>query len=162
MEKIESFKIDHDKLKKGVYVSRLDHFKTLTLTTFDLRMKLPNLEELPIKGMHTIEHLMATFLRNNETYTDKIVYFGPMGCLTGMYLIIEGEFSSKSILPLVIQGFEFIRDYDDIIPGATAVECGNYRLHSLSEAKKEATIYLETLYHVSQENLVYPEIKESL
>lgn len=157
MKKIESFTVDHIKLKKGVYVSRIDHFGAETLTTFDIRMKLPNSEMLENGSIHTLEHLIATFVRNDDAFKSNIVYFGPMGCLTGMYLIVNGAYTSAEILPLLKRAFEFVSAYEGEIPGASEVECGNYKLHNLEGAKKEALDYLEVLNHATSENLNYPE-----
>ena len=127
MEKIASFTIDHIKLQPGVYVSRKDHIGAEVITTFDLRMTSPN--EEPVMNtaeVHTIEHLAATFLRNHPVYKDKTVYFGPMGCRTGFYLLLAGDLSSKDIVPLMIEMFEFIRDYEGEVPGASPRDCDNY------------------------------------
>ena len=120
MEKIASFTIDHLKLKPGVYVSRRDRVGAETITTFDLRMTSPN--EEPVMNtaeIHTIEHLGATFLRNHPVYKDKTIYFGPMGCRTGFYLLLAGELESEDIVPLMVEMFEFIRDFHDEVPGAS-------------------------------------------
>lgn len=155
MKKIASFEVDHTHLIKGVYVSRVDRLGKETVTTFDLRMKLPNREVLDIKAVHTLEHLVATFVRNDEEFASRIVYFGPMGCLTGMYLITHGELSSLDILPLLKRAFEFVALYEGDIPGVSEVECGTYKLHSLPEAKAEANAYLDVLKHATYENLNY-------
>jgi S-ribosylhomocysteine lyase len=127
MEKIASFTINHLKLLPGVYVSRKDAVGSETLTTFDLRMTAPNREPvMNTAEMHAIEHLAATYLRNNKEWQDKIIYFGPMGCRTGFYLILAGDLTSKDILPLIISTFEFIRDFKGDVPGASAKDCGNY------------------------------------
>lgn len=157
MKRIASFEVDHNRLLKGVYVSRIDQFKDVVLTTFDLRMKKPNVETLENGAIHTLEHLLATFFRNDETYGKRMVYFGPMGCLTGMYLIVEGDLSSSDILPLIIEGFNFVKAYEGDIPGVSAIECGTYKLHDLEGAKAEAVAYLETLEHATSENLNYPK-----
>ncbi len=156
MDKIASFEIDHNRLQKGVYVSRIDQFGKEILTTFDIRMKKPNVESLENEPIHTIEHLVATYVRNDEQFKDKVAYFGPMGCLTGMYLILHGEYTSKEIVPLLINAFEFIVNFEGDIPGVSAVECGNYKLHSLPKAKEEAKAFLEVLNHITEEQLVYP------
>ena len=146
MEKIASFTIDHIKLQPGVYVSRKDQVGENTITTFDLRMTSPN--EEPVMNtaeMHTIEHLAATFLRNHKEYGNKTIYFGPMGCLTGNYLIVKGTPTPKEICPLVIAAFESLRDWKSEVPGATAVNCGNYLLHDLPMAKWEATRFVDIL-----------------
>lgn len=156
MKKIASFEVDHTRLNKGVYVSRIDKLGDETVTTFDLRMKRPNREVIDIKAVHTLEHLVATFVRNDIDFADRIVYFGPMGCLTGMYLIVHGALSSKDILPLLIRAFDFIAQFEGEIPGVSEVECGTYRLHSLHDAKAEAIGYLEVLRQAENENLEYP------
>ncbi|MDK2866116.1 MAG: S-ribosylhomocysteine lyase [Clostridiales bacterium] len=156
MKKIASFEVDHNRLLKGVYVSRRDQFKDVVLTTFDVRMKLPNAEALENGAIHTLEHLLATYFRNDETFGKRIVYFGPMGCLTGMYLIVEGTLASEDVLPLLIGGFEFVAEYSGDIPGVSAIECGNYKLHDLNGAKQEASDYLDVLKHISKDQLNYP------
>lgn len=160
MEKIPSFTINHILLKRGIYVSRRDVTASGDiLTTFDVRMKEPNREPaVSQSALHTIEHLAATFLRNHPTWKNEIIYWGPMGCCTGNYLIVKGELSSRDILPLMIETFEFIRDFEGDIPGATPRDCGNYLLNNLPMAKWEAEKYLrEVLTVASEENLVYPE-----
>ena len=158
MEKIASFTIDHIKLQPGVYVSRKDQVGAETITTFDLRMTSPN--EEPVMNtaeMHTIEHLAATFLRNHPVYKDKIIYFGPMGCRTGFYLLLAGNYESKDIVPLMIELFEFIRDFKDDVPGASPKDCGNYLDMNLGMANYLANRYLEqTLYHIDEAHLIYP------
>lgn len=160
MEKIPSFTINHILLKRGIYVSRRDvtaHGDVLT--TFDIRMKEPNREPaVSQSALHTIEHLAATFLRNHPKWKDDIIYWGPMGCCTGNYLIVKGELSSRDILPLMIETFEFIRDFEGDIPGATPRDCGNYLLNNLPMAKWEAEKYLrEVLTVATEENLIYPQ-----
>jgi len=159
MEKIASFTIDHIKLQPGVYVSRKDTIGTEAITTFDLRMTSPN--EEPVMNtaeMHTIEHLAATFLRNHPTYKEKTIYFGPMGCRTGFYLLLAGDLTSAGIIPLMVEMFEFIRDYHDEVPGASAKDCGNYLDMNLPMANYLAKKYLENvLYHITEDRLVYPE-----
>lgn len=160
MEKIPSFTINHILLKRGIYVSRHDVTASGDiLTTFDVRMKEPNREPaVSQSALHTIEHLAATFLRNHPTWKNEIIYWGPMGCCTGNYLIVKGELSSRDILPLMIETFEFIRDFEGDIPGATPRDCGNYLLNNLPMAKWEAEKYLrEVLTVATEENLVYPE-----
>lgn len=160
MEKIPSFTINHILLKRGIYVSRRDVTTSGDiLTTFDVRMKEPNREPaVSQSALHTIEHLAATFLRNHPTWKNEIIYWGPMGCCTGNYLIVKGELSSRDILPLMIETFEFIRDFEGDIPGATPRDCGNYLLNNLPMAKWEAEKYLrEVLTVATEENLVYPE-----
>ena len=159
MEKITSFTIDHIKLQPGVYVSRKDPVGNEIITTFDLRMTSPN--EEPVMNtaeMHTIEHLAATYLRNHQEFGKKIIYFGPMGCRTGFYLLLAGDFESKDILPLMVEMWEFIRDFQDEVPGASAKDCGNYLDMNLSMANYLAKKYLdEVLYDIKKDRLVYPE-----
>lgn len=159
MEKIPSFKIDHIRLKRGIYVSRRDIVGGEVVTTFDVRMKEPNREPaLGPSAIHAMEHLVATFLRNHPLWADRIIYWGPMGCLTGNYLIVKGEVSSLEILPLVREAFEFVVAFEGEIPGASARDCGNYLLMNLPEAQWEARKYLnEVLVCATEENLVYPE-----
>lgn len=159
MEKITSFTIDHIKLQPGVYVSRKDPVGDQTITTFDLRMTSPN--EEPVMNtaeMHTIEHLAATFLRNHMNYGSKTIYFGPMGCRTGFYLLLAGDYESNDIVPLMIEMFEFIRDFHDEVPGASPKDCGNYLDMNLGMANYLAKKYLdEVLYHIDESRLVYPQ-----
>lgn len=159
MEKIASFTIDHIKLQPGVYVSRKDKVGQETVTTFDLRMTSPN--EEPVMNtaeVHTIEHLGATFLRNHPDYKDRILYFGPMGCRTGFYLLLAGDYSSRDILQLVIGMYEFIRDYEGEVPGASARDCGNYLDMNLPMANYLAKRYLEqVLYSIGDDRLAYPQ-----
>ena len=159
MEKIASFTIDHLKLVPGVYVSRKDTIGKEVITTFDLRMTSPNDE--PVMNMadvHTIEHLAATFLRNHPVYGDKTIYFGPMGCRTGFYLLLAGDLTSKEIVPLMIEMFEFIRDFKDEVPGASPKDCGNYLDMNLPMANYLAKRYLDNvLYNIDDSRLVYPE-----
>ncbi len=159
MEKITSFTINHLLLEPGVYVSRVDKYNNAYITTFDLRMTAPNREPvMNTAEMHTIEHLGATFLRNDEEWSDKVVYFGPMGCRTGFYLLLAGNLSSAEITPLVTKMYEFIRDFKGDIPGAEARDCGNYLDQNLGMANWLADRYLEkTLYNITEEHLVYPE-----
>lgn len=159
MEKITSFTIDHLKLQPGVYVSRKDHVGNETLTTFDLRMTSPNDEPvMNTAEVHTIEHLGATFLRNHAEYKDRVVYFGPMGCRTGFYLILAGDLTSKEIVPLMQEMYEFIRDYKDEVPGASPKDCGNYLDMNLSMANYLAARYLDNvLYQIDDAHLVYPQ-----
>ena len=146
MELIPSFQIDHTRLLPGIYISRIDTVGEDFVTTFDIRMKRPNAEPAVHPGaLHTIEHLAATYLRNDPEWKDRIVYWGPMGCLTGNYLLIKGRPSPKDILPLMIATFEFIRDFTGEVPGAAAINCGNSQLHDLPMAKWEAARYVETL-----------------
>lgn len=159
MEKIASFTIDHLKLVPGVYVSRKDTIGKEVITTFDLRMTSPNDEPvMNTAEVHTIEHLAATFLRNHPVYGDKTIYFGPMGCRTGFYLLLAGDLTSKEIVPLMIEMFEFIRDFKDEVPGASPKDCGNYLDMNLPMANYLAKHYLDNvLYNIDDSRLVYPE-----
>ena len=159
MKKITSFTIDHIRLVPGVYVSRKDPVGTETITTFDLRMTSPNDEPvMNTAEMHAIEHLAATFLRNHAEFGPKIIYFGPMGCRTGFYLLLAGDYESKDIIPLMIELFEFIANFYDEVPGASAKDCGNYLDMNLPMARYLAKKYLnEVLLHITEEQLIYPE-----
>ncbi|WP_167957860.1 S-ribosylhomocysteine lyase [Anaerosporobacter faecicola] len=159
MKPIASFTIDHLKLLPGIYVSRKDSYGDAVITTFDLRMTRPNFEPVMNNAeLHTIEHLAATFLRNHAEFGSKIVYFGPMGCRTGCYLLLAGDYDSKDIVPLITEMFEFIRDFEGEIPGAAAKNCGNYLDQNLDMAKYLAKRYLDqVLYNIKPENLVYPQ-----
>lgn len=161
MEKIASFTIDHTKLLRGVYVSRKDKIEGGgVITTFDIRMKLPNREPaVSQSALHTIEHLAATFLRNHPVWGSKVVYWGPMGCCTGNYLLLQGDLESSDIVPLMRELFTFIANYDESeIPGSSAMECGNYMLNNLPMAKWEARKFLvEVLNNIQPQNLIYPE-----
>ena len=159
MEKITSFTVHHLELLPGIYVSRKDQAGYAAITTFDLRMTRPNFEPvMNTAEIHTIEHLGATFLRNHAEYGSRILYFGPMGCRTGFYLLMAGDYQSRDILPLVTEMFEFIRDYRDEIPGACARDCGNYLDMNLPMANYLADKFLkETLYCATDKNLNYPE-----
>jgi len=160
MEKIESFQIDHEKLLRGVYVSRKDFVGNEVVTTFDIRMKEPNREPvLNIAPLHTIEHLGATYLRTvvDKEIAKKVIYFGPMGCRTGFYFIMAGDLESKDVVNLVKDLFIFMSDFTGQIPGASPKECGNYLDQNLTIAKLESKKFLtEILENIKQENLVYP------
>ena len=159
MEKIASFTIDHLKLVPGVYVSRKDTIGREVITTFDLRMTSANDEPvMNTAEVHTIEHLAATFLRNHPVYGNKTIYFGPMGCRTGFYLLLAGDLTSKEIVPLMIEMFEFIRNFKDEVPGASPKDCGNYLDMNLPMANYLAKRYLDNvLYNIDDSRLVYPE-----
>ena len=159
MDKIPSFTIDHNRLLRGIYVSRKDVVGNEVVTTFDIRMKEPNREPTLHNGaIHTIEHLAATYVRNHPVWKDRIIYWGPMGCLTGNYLLIRGDYQSKDIIELMIETFRFIADFNGEIPGAAPKDCGNWLLHDLPMAQWEARKYLEdVLENIQPQNLYYPE-----
>ena len=159
MERIASFQVDHVRLNRGLYVSRIDEINGNYLTSFDIRMKLPNREPvINIAELHTMEHLGATFLRNHPIWKEQIVYFGPMGCRTGFYLILKGKLESKDIVDLMKELYKFMAEFKGDIPGATAIGCGNYLDQNLPMANYEAKKYLEeTLENLGEENLNYPE-----
>ena len=158
MDKIPSFTINHEKLLPGIYVSRKDNLGNEVITTFDIRMKAPNREPALHPGaLHTIEHLAATYLRNDPEWKDKIVYWGPIGCLTGNYLLLKGDLESHDIVELMKRTFRFVADFDGKIPGAAPKDCGNWLLHDLPMARWESRKYLEeTLEHLTEERLNYP------
>ena len=159
MEKIASFTIDHLKLLPGVYVSRKDKVGQQVITTFDIRMTRPNFEPvLNTAEVHTIEHLGATFLRNDSEFKDKTIYFGPMGCRTGFYLLLADDLTSSEILPLMKEMFSFIASFKGEVPGASAKDCGNYLYMNLPMAKYLAGKFLdEVLYDIKPDRLIYPQ-----
>ena len=159
MKLIPSFTIDHIRLLRGIYVSRKDHVGDEVITTFDIRMKEPNREPAIHPGaLHTIEHLAATYLRNHPQWADRIIYWGPMGCLTGNYLLMHGDLTPKDILPIMQETFRFIAEFQGDVPGAAPQDCGNYLLHDLPMARLESRRYLEeVLLKAKDENLNYPE-----
>ncbi len=158
MKKIPSFTINHEKLLRGIYVSRKDMVGDEVITTFDIRMKEPNRE--PVMGapeLHTIEHLAATYLRNDAEWKNRVIYWGPMGCQTGNYLLLKGDLQSRDIVELMKRTFRFIATFEGEVPGATARDCGNHLLMNLPMARYEAKRYLELLDHITDANLTYPE-----
>jgi len=159
MERITSFSVDHLRLQPGLYVSRVDAVGSERITPFDLRLTSPN--EEPVMNtaeMHTIEHLAATFLRNHESWGSRIIYFGPMGCRTGFYLLLAGDYESTDIVDLMVEMFTFIRDFHDEVPGASAKDCGNYLDMNLPMANYLAKKYIDNvLIDISEDRLVYPE-----
>jgi len=159
MKKIPSFTIDHERLLRGIYVSRKDEVDGETVTTFDIRMKEPNREPAIQPGaLHTIEHLAATYLRNDDEWKDRIVYWGPMGCLTGNYLLLRGDYESGDIVELMRRTFAFIANYEGDIPGAAPKDCGNYLLHDLPMARWESRKFLaEVLDRMTPANMNYPQ-----
>lgn len=158
MEPIASFTIDHNKLQEGLYISRIDYFGEQPITTFDLRMKRPNTDDiLSTTSAHTIEHLGATYLRNNPETKNSIVYFGPMGCRTGFYALLHGAYTAMQAAELFRNMFAFMKDYQGIIPGASAVECGNYRDLSMESCRKDVEQYYQILSNLNEENTQYPK-----
>lgn len=159
MQKIASFTIDHIKLLPGIYVSRKDNINGQVITTFDIRMTAPNREPvMNTAEIHTIEHLGATFLRNNEEYKEKVVYFGPMGCRTGFYLLLAGDYESKDIVSLINEMYKFVSEFEGEVPGAAAKDCGNYLDMNLPMARYVAGKFVrEVLDNISDERLIYPE-----
>ena len=158
MEKIASFTVDHLRLLPGIYVSRKDTLASDVITTFDLRMTRPNFEPvMNTAEIHAIEHLGATYLRNHKEFGQKTIYFGPMGCRTGFYLLLKGDYESKDIVELMIELYKFIKDYEGEIPGQRPKDCGNYLDMNLGMAKYLADKYLEVLLNIGEENLIYPE-----
>ena len=158
MEKITSFTIDHIKLQPGVYVSRKDAVGEEMVTTFDLRVTSPN--EEPVMNtaeIHAMEHLAATYLRNEPNWKDDVLYFGPMGCRTGFYLLMKGDLTSRQILPLVLECFRFIGSFTSEIPGASAKDCGNYMDMNLPMANYWGKKYAELLENIDESRLNYPE-----
>ena len=158
MEKITSFTIDHIRLQPGLYVSRKDRVGSETVTTFDLRLTKPNEEPvLNTAEVHTIEHLAATFLRNEPKWKDRVLYFGPMGCRTGFYLLLAGDLTAPEVLPLVTECFRFVRDYRGEVPGASAKDCGNYLDMNLPMANYWGRRYVSLLETITPDRLTYPE-----
>ena len=158
MQKITSFTIDHIKLQPGLYVSRKDKVGSETVTTFDLRLTKPNDEPiLNTAEVHTIEHLAATYLRNDPTWREKVVYFGPMGCRTGFYLLLAGDYESRDVVELVKNCFAFIRDFRGEVPGADPRDCGNYLDMNLPMANYWGKRYAALLETITADRLVYPE-----
>jgi len=157
-KKISSFEVNHDVLLPGIYVSRQDRYNNEWVTTFDLRMTIPNKEEvMETDGIHTLEHLGATYFRNDLIFKNKIMYFGPMGCRTGFYLMVFGKYEPLDVINVVRQMFEFIKEYVGNIPGVSSRECGNYLDHNLIKAKEYANSYLKLLNNIKPENLKYNE-----
>lgn len=158
MEKITSFTIDHIKLLPGLYVSRKDMQDGVCVTTFDLRVTSPNDEPvMNTAEIHTIEHLAATYLRNDPSWKEKVLYFGPMGCRTGFYLLLFGDYTSEDVLPLVKNCFRFVADFADEVPGASAKDCGNYLDMNLPMANYWGKRYAKLLETITPDRMVYPE-----
>lgn len=155
MEMIQSFSVDHTKIIPGIYISRVDEIENNYITTFDIRMKRPNIEPaIDVAAMHSLEHIIATYLRNDEKWKDKIIYWGPMGCLTGFYLIIKGKRWPQTIQQLMINAFSSVLDAEEV-PGATAVNCGNYQMHNLEIAKYYAKEFVDYLIANKDNNDIY-------
>ena len=158
MEKITSFTIDHLRLQPGLYVSRKDQVGDNVVTTFDLRLTKPNDEPvMNTAEAHTIEHLAATFLRNHPVWKERVLYFGPMGCRTGFYLLLSGDLASCDVLELVTECFRFVADFRGEVPGASAKDCGNYLDMDLPQANCRGAKYVEILENISPDRLGYPE-----
>ena len=158
MEKITSFTIDHIRLVPGLYVSRKDRVGVESVTTFDLRLTSPNDEPvLNTAEVHTIEHLAATYLRNEPKWKEKVLYFGPMGCRTGFYLLLAGDYTSRDVLGLVRKCFRYIADFSGDVPGASAWDCGNYLDMNLPMANYWGKRYADLLDNVTDAQLNYPE-----
>ncbi len=158
MKPIASFTINHLTLLPGVYVSRKDQVGNAIVSTFDLRITRPNAEPvMNTAEVHTIEHLAATFLRNHADFGSRIIYFGPMGCRTGFYLLLAGDYEPADILPLLRELFTFVRDYKGEVPGASAIACGNYLDMNLPMANYYGGKYLEVLENLTKERMIYPE-----
>lgn len=158
MEKIASFTVDHLKLKTGLYVSRKDKVGNETITTFDLRMTRPNFEPvMNTAEIHTLEHLGATFLRNDSEWKDKVIYFGPMGCRTGFYMVLAGDLTSEDVLDLTRRLFKFCTEFEGDVPGQAAKDCGNYLDMNLDMAKYRASKYLDVLMNITEDRLAYQD-----
>ncbi len=158
MEKISSFTVDHLKLKTGLYVSRKDKVGNETITTFDLRMTRPNFEPvMNTAEIHTLEHLGATFLRNDSEWKDKVIYFGPMGCRTGFYMVLAGDLTSEDVLDLTRRLFKFCTEFEGDVPGQAAKDCGNYLDMNLDMAKYRASKYLDVLMNITEDRLAYQD-----
>lgn len=159
MDLIPSFSVDHTKIVPGIYESRVDEVNGAFVTTFDIRLKRPNVERaISDAAMHTIEHVVATYLRNHDEWKSKLVYWGPMGCLTGFYMIVKGRPASSELYGIILDAFRYMRDFEGEVPGATAENCGNYLLHDLKDAKEEAAIYVDYLEKADKSQIFeYPK-----
>lgn len=157
--KVASFTIDHDKLLRGIYVSRKDKIGNETVTTFDVRFKRPNIEPcMDIAAIHTLEHLMAVCLREDKKWADSIIYVGPMGCRTGMYIIFKGDLEPQDVIEPIANAVKYVVNFEGKIPATTSKECGNYLDHNLAFAKWECEkFYNEVLKDIKEENMVYPD-----
>lgn len=151
MDLIPSFAVDHTKIVPGIFESRVDEVNGGYVTTFDIRVKRPNVEKaVSDAAMHTMEHVIATYLRNDAEWKDKLVYWGPMGCLTGFYMIVKGRPKASELFGIMLDAFKYMRDYEGEVPGATAENCGNYLMHDLADAKREAGLYVDYLEHADK------------
>ncbi len=159
MEQIASFTVNHEKMSRGIFVSRKDKVGSEIVTSFDIRLKEPNREPvLDMSALHTMEHLGATFLRNHRKWKERCIYFGPMGCRTGFYIIFAGDYVSEDIVDIVMEMFQFFIDFKGDIPGATPKECGNYSEQNLNMAQWESRKFTdEVLKNLKTENLNYPQ-----
>ncbi len=159
MDLIPSFSVDHTRIVPGIFESRVDTIGEAVLTTFDIRMKKPNAEPaIAPAAMHTIEHVIATYLRNHPVWKDKLIYWGPMGCLTGFYMIVKGRPTASQMYPITLEAFRHMSEYEGEVPGATPANCGNYLMHDLPMAKWEAKRYVEYLTGTHTENIFeYPK-----
>ena len=145
MELIQSFSVDHNRIIPGIFMSRVDHLGDYSVTTYDIRLKRPNREVIDVAAMHSLEHIIATFLRNDPDWKDDVVYWGPMGCLTGFYLILKGSRAPRELYDLLLRAFKSVDDAQEV-PGAAPENCGYYLMHNLEMAKwyaNEFVAYLE-------------------
>ncbi|MDR0751749.1 MAG: S-ribosylhomocysteine lyase [Christensenellaceae bacterium] len=157
METIASFQINHLKLQSGLYVSKKYNVGTIPITVFDVRMKRPYKDSVMSTGsIHTIEHIVATFLRNDKEFSSRIIYFGPMGCRTGFYFIVKGDLNSKDVISLLIRAYDYVVDFVGEIPGATPIQCGYCYDMDLEAAKSDSIAYSKILKSATSENLIYP------
>ena len=160
MDLIPSFSVDHTKIVPGIFESRVDTVGDELITTFDIRMKTPNKEpSVDPATMHTLEHVIATYLRNHDEWKDKLIYWGPMGCLTGFYIIVKGRPSSAEMFPIILESFRHMSDYEGEVPGASEENCGRYLMHDLPMAKWEAKRYADYLAANADNDLIleYPK-----
>lgn len=159
MDLIPSFAVDHTKIVPGIYESRVDTVGEEFVTTFDVRLKTPNAEPaIAPAAMHTMEHVVATYLRNHPSWKDEIVYWGPMGCLTGFYLIVKGHPATSEMYPIILESFQHMSTFEGEVPGATPTNCGNYLMHDLPMAKWEAARYVDYLVSADRDQiLAYPK-----
>lgn len=161
VKKIDSFNVDHVELTEGIYVSRVDQVADRQLITYDIRMTAPNdVPPVDLDGIHTIEHTGATWLRNHDKYQDQVIYFGPMGCRTGFYLILTDALSHEDVLQLMRDMFAYIAEYDGEIPGATKYDCGNFEGHSQHWAQYYSKEFLKVLNQMDDLSFEYPAFNE--